>query len=287
MPDESFVSVIIPTWNRASTIGTAVASALNQTHSALEVLVCDDGSPDDSEGVVRAMTDPRVRWVPGAHGGQPAFPRNRGIAAAKGEWLAFLDDDDEWLPEKLARQLAAMRSSGRRASSTNAWRFVPGLGRQGALHERGDAVLGLEQLLADNRVIVSSAVIHRSLMADIEGFAEIKRLKSIEDYTLWLRVACLTEFDYLSEPHLIYRDDPKGSLRASDLDQWDQRMAVFTNLVGWCRRHPSEQTRRGLRMARKQLRIEKQRNPRRVARRAQVRRIGGRVLAALGLRRKR
>src|SRR5262249_7122187 len=105
MSHEPSVSVIIPTWNRAATVMAAVESALAQTHAPLEVLVCDDGSSDDSAQRVGALPDPRVRWLPGPRGGRPAIPRNRGIAAARGEWLAFLDSDDEWLPDKLERQL--------------------------------------------------------------------------------------------------------------------------------------------------------------------------------------
>ena len=254
---EPSVSVIIPTWNRAAAVVAAVASALNQTHAPLEVLVCDDGSTDDSEERIRRMSDPRVRWLPASRGGRPAIPRNRGIAAARGEWLAFLDSDDQWLPEKLARQLAALRASGRRASSTNASRLVPGLGPAGTLHDGGETVLGLAQLLADNRVVCSSAVIHKSLMAETEGFPEAAGLRALEDYALWLRVSCFTEFDYLPEPLVIYRDDPPNSVRAFDLDGRNQRFTVLSDFLAWCRRHPSGQTRRGYRAGRRMLRREK------------------------------
>src|SRR4051794_13419670 len=102
---ENSVSVIIPTWNRAATLGPAIQSVLNQTYPPREVLVCDDGSTDNSVDVVAQLDDQRIRWLPGGRGGRPAIPRNRGIGAATGEWLAFLDSDDEWLPDKLERQL--------------------------------------------------------------------------------------------------------------------------------------------------------------------------------------
>src|SRR5262249_41192076 len=81
-------------------------SALAQTHASLEVLVCDDGSSDDTEQRVRAMSDPRVRWLPGPRGGRPAIPRNRGIAAARGEWLRLPDTAAQWPPGKPGRQRA-------------------------------------------------------------------------------------------------------------------------------------------------------------------------------------
>ncbi len=92
------VSVIIPTWNAAATIKTAVLSALRQTYPPLEILVCEDGSTDNSKEIVESLNDARVRWLTGPHAGQPAIPRNRGIRKATGQWLAFLDSDDEWLP---------------------------------------------------------------------------------------------------------------------------------------------------------------------------------------------
>lgn len=283
---EPTVSVIIPTWNRRATIVAAVASALNQTQPPLEVLVCDNGSTDDSEALIRAMGDARVRWLTGPPGGRPAFPRNRGIAAAAGDWLAFLDSDDEWLPDKLASQLAAVRASGRRACSTNAWRFIPGTGRQGTMLDVPKAALDLATFLTGNRVICSSALVHKSLMAEAEGFPEAERLTALEDYALWLRVACFTAFDYLPQPHVLYRDDPPNSLRVQDIDPWSQRVAVLRDFLDWCRRHPSPQTRQGSRAGRRQMRIEKRREPRRLARRARIRRRVADVLAAIGLRRR-
>jgi glycosyltransferase involved in cell wall biosynthesis len=251
MSHEPSVSVIIPTWNRAATVVAAVASALAQTHAPLEVLVCDDGSGDDSERRIRALPDPRVRWLAGARGGRPAIPRNRGIAAARGEWLAFLDSDDEWLPDKLGRQLAAVRASGRRASSTNAWRVSPGADRREPMQSDADGVRTLTDLLHGNGVICSSALTHRSLLAVAEGFPEAAILKALEDYALWLRVACFTAFDHLAEPLVLYRDEPAASVRAEGLDAKAQQVEVVTDFLAWCRRHPAPDTRRALRVARR------------------------------------
>jgi glycosyltransferase involved in cell wall biosynthesis len=251
MSHKASVSVIIPTWNRAATVVAAVESALAQTHAPLEVLVCDDGSTDDSAQRIRAMSDPRVRWLPGPRGGRPAFPRNRGIAAARGEWLAFLDSDDEWLPVKLERQLASVRIRGRLASCTNAWRVFPGVDLRERMLSSPDGGVGLTDLLGGNGVICSSAFIHRSLLRDIEGFPEATILKALEDYALWLRVACFSEFDHLSEPLVLYRDEPVASVRADGLDARTQRVEVMADFIAWCRRHAGPHTREGLRVARR------------------------------------
>lgn len=120
------VSVIIPTWNRAAAVVEAVGDVLRQTETDLEVLVCDDGSTDDTRSRLAAIADPRLVWLDGPRSGCPAAPRNRGIGRARGEWIAFLDSDDRWLPTKLARQLEVARAAGVGAVSSNATRLRDG-----------------------------------------------------------------------------------------------------------------------------------------------------------------
>jgi teichuronic acid biosynthesis glycosyltransferase TuaG len=226
------ISVIIPTWNRAGTITKAVQSALSQTLPPLEVLVCDDCSTDDSAERVRALNDPRVKWLPGEHIGQ-AFTRNRGIAAAQGEWLAFLDSDDVWLPEKLERQMRQVEASGHLACCTDAWRIAPGRPER-RLYLGGESrVIDFGFLLKCNHVICSSALVHSCLFDTVEGFPN---LKAWEDYALWLRILCLTQFDYISLPLLEYTDDPVNSLRAEDRSECVERCMVIGDLIAWLRR---------------------------------------------------
>lgn len=99
------VSVIIPTWNSARYLAAAITSTLEQTHPVHEVLVVDDGSSDESAAIAESFGVP-VRVIRQPHGGQ-GRARNHGARLATGEWLAFLDADDLWLPGKLALQLAA------------------------------------------------------------------------------------------------------------------------------------------------------------------------------------
>jgi len=242
MADTPSVSVIIPTWNRAATVVPAIESALRQTHAPLEVLVCDDASTDDTEERVRKIADPRVRWLPGPRGGRPAIPRNRGITAACGEWLAFLDSDDEWLPDKLRAQMDATRSSGRLASCTNAWRVVSGARQPAPLLDSPPPVVDFRRMVRGNLVVCSSALVHRSVMPKVEGFPEAKLLTAIEDFALWLRVSTLTEFDCLPAPMVVYRDDPAASVRADGLDGHDQQVEILVDFLAWCRRHPSWRT---------------------------------------------
>ena len=227
------ISVIIPTWNSAATLETAILSALNQTHVPLEVLVCDDGSSDDSADRVKVIKDPRVRWISGNRGGRPAIPRNRGIKESKGEWLAFLDSDDEWLPQKLEKQLAQAAELNCMAVSTNAVRLVPVRGAVGNLLNWEQERVSFDDLLKVNQVVCSSAIVHRSIIGIVAGFPEALELRALEDWACWLRVATQTDFAYVKDPLVIYRDDPSSSLRRGGPDFWTQRKLVFGDFLKW------------------------------------------------------
>jgi glycosyltransferase involved in cell wall biosynthesis len=107
------ISVVVPTHNRSALLAQTLRSVLWQRGVDLEVLVVDDGSTDDTAAVVAALGDPRVRIVRNEVAQGVAAARNRGAEEARGEWVTFLDDDDLWAPDKLARQLAAAQETGR------------------------------------------------------------------------------------------------------------------------------------------------------------------------------
>lgn len=232
---------MIPTWNRAATLIAAIESVLAQTVMPLEILVCDDGSTDDSTARVTAIGDPRVRWLPGSRGGRPAIPRNRGIADASGDWLAFIDSDDTWEPRKLEHQLEALSRADARASCSDAWRLHADGSLGGRMGERpGASFFDLASLIDGNQIICSSAIVHRALFEIVEGFPEGRALKVGEDWALWLRVATLTSFVHVAEPLVFYRDDPDNSVRAGSADAWAQRIEVLKDFDAWCRRHRSK-----------------------------------------------
>ncbi len=106
-----FFSIIVPTYNRADMISATIDSCLQQTWHDFELLVIDDGSSDHTEAVVMAIDDHRIRYIKRDNGG-PAAARNTGIMAARGRYLAFLDSDDRFLPEKLAHYHDRIMTSG-------------------------------------------------------------------------------------------------------------------------------------------------------------------------------
>jgi glycosyltransferase involved in cell wall biosynthesis len=229
----SHVSVIIPTWNRCNTIQAAIESALNQTYPPYEILICDDGSSDETETIVNTINDSRIKWVAGSHSGLPAVARNRGIKISQGEWIALLDSDDKWLPQKLEKQLEMAQKTNCKAISTNAFRYIPKQGIVGNLISQKKHSLRFSDIFFNNWIVNSSAMIHKSLISVTQGFPEQLELKAIEDYSLWLRVTTQTDFAYISEPLVIYLDDPKNSIRSLGKGYYYERLVVLQNLLLW------------------------------------------------------
>ncbi len=230
----SSISVIIPTWNRATTIAAAINSALCQIYPVTEVLVCDDGSDDNTKQIVEEFikNDDRVKWIEGTRAGLPAVPRNRGIKASTGEWIAFLDSDDEWLPEKIQSQMQQLSAISCKASCTNAFRFISKTQNAGHYFKLKINEISFNQLLQTNYVICSSAIIHRSLISVVTEFPEDSTFKAIEDYSFWLKVATQTNFAYVSEPCIKYYDIPSNSIR-KDGDANSQKKIIFNDWIKW------------------------------------------------------
>jgi glycosyltransferase involved in cell wall biosynthesis len=242
------VSVVIPTWNRASTIGAAVRSVLSQTHPVHEILVCDDGSTDNTREILTGFEDSRIRLIEGPRAGRPAIPRNRGIREAKGEWLAFLDSDDEWMPNKLEMQFKDLERAGLKASCTNALRVVPGINKHTKYLNTFYRRFNLNVLLQTNFVICSSVLVQKELVEQAGGFPEEEALRAVEDYALWLRLCTLSDFVYHHEPLTLYTDDTNNSIRVG-ANELVQRENVMRSLYEWYGRQESTANQDAIRTA--------------------------------------
>jgi len=225
--------VVIPTYNRADTLERAVRSALLQSHPVHEVMVCDDGSTDDSAERMTAIGDTRVKWVTGPRAGRPSIPRNRGVAQATGDWIAFLDDDDAWLPAKLEAQLQSMAEESTQACCTNAERVLPDQHEGLPYFQAMKGPFTLAELLPVNPVICSSVLVKRDLLLRVGGFPEQAELRALEDYALWLRIAAFTDFSYCTDLLVRYTDAPDNSLRGAPMNIDIQRDAVLSDLRNW------------------------------------------------------
>lgn len=228
------VSVIIPTWNRVDMLSEAIMSVLNQTYGNLEVLVCDDGSTDNSEEFVKSIKDERIKWLPGSHSGLPSIPRNRGIRNAKGYWLAFLDSDDLWQPEKLELQLNSLHLNKTFAIVTNAIRQDRQEGKGGLLlNLESVSKLSFADLIIDNKVITSSCLIKKDLIKRIGYFPESKKLKAYEDYAYWLRLSSFIYFDIINKPLVLYFDSPSTSIRSLAGNHLITKIYVMIDFFVW------------------------------------------------------
>ena len=195
------VSVVMAARDAEATIGEAIESVLAQTHRDWELLVVDDGSTDRTAEIARRFGDERIRVLQPGRIGVLAQLRNLAIAEARGEWIALLDADDAWLPEKLERQLAVAGSAG--LVHTDAHRLVD-RSRERVTVERPPGP-PLDALVENNFVYSSSVLVRKALLDEHGAFDPDPTLFGSPDYELWLRLAPHTEFAYVDEPLLLYR----------------------------------------------------------------------------------
>jgi len=203
------VSVVIPTWNRSAELAEAIASVRAQSFDDWECIVADDGSPDDTAAIVDEVVkrDHRVRYLHQENQGAPGATRNFGVTAAKSDLIAFLDDDDLWLPGKLAAQVALMDAEPDVGLSfTRCQRFG---GDDGAWPDPPVSEQPtLEELIGGNIIPCSSVIVRRDVLERAGPFDT--QLRFGEDFELWLRIARIAPLRYLSDIHLRYRVHPGG-----------------------------------------------------------------------------
>lgn len=190
--DAPTVSVVIAAYNAEAFIQEALDSVLAQTYRDYEVIVVDDGSTDATAERVRRYGE-AVRLVQQANAGSAAA-RNRGIQEARGTYVAFLDADDLWLPEKLERQVGLHEAGGPRWSYTDAWHVDAATGaplsRWSDTHPAPEGDVA-PVLLCGNFITAATALVDRSVLTRIGGFPETLpgRASISEDWALWLRIA--------------------------------------------------------------------------------------------------
>jgi teichuronic acid biosynthesis glycosyltransferase TuaG len=203
------ISVVIPTYQRVESCRRAVSSALEQDLPALEVLVCDDGSTDGTQDALEswAREEPRLHYLRLPRNfGAPAAARNLGTQSARGDWVAFLDDDDRWLPSKLRIQGQAISSGHYDVVASDATR------------SSGGPYFGLDrskepdrdELLRHNPIITSTAVARREVLISAGGFRDSAvgmSITGVEDYAAWLNLAHRgARFVVLPDRLVVYED---------------------------------------------------------------------------------
>ena len=239
------VSVIIPTYNRSQQTIRAAYSVLAQSGVGeffdLEVIVVDDCSDEvDFSSLKEGLQDTKVRIIRSEkNSGGPAIPRNLGIEASKGNWLAFLDSDDMWREAKLISQLEALQNSGLRAcgsssisiNTSHLFKIFKRLVIKNSTLTRWHIFLG-------NALTTSSMLIESGVVNCSGKFPQNNKVNFYEDYAYWLRVMSFTDIALTPGQLVVY--DSSGDAKRS-LNVFDHRTALretFRDFDAWLRTNP-------------------------------------------------
>ncbi len=202
--DKPFFTVIIPTYNRATFLKEAIQSVLDQTYKSFELLIIDDHSTDNTKDIVMSFNDSRIKYLANSRTQGCAGARNTGIFKGIGEWVAFLDDDDIWRPDKLEKQykqiLTIDKTVGFLYAGYCVYDFEENIELATFLPDKKGWIQN--DLLYSNYVTgLPSVVIRRDIVLKVDGFDE--NFPALEDWELYVRIAGLTKFGILNE-RLVY-----------------------------------------------------------------------------------
>lgn len=190
------VSVVIPVYNRSVKLVRALDSVFAQRVGADEVIVVDDGSDIETEKLVGSQF-PRALYLSQPHSGV-SRARNYGVSQARSDWIAFLDSDDEWHPEKLAIQTVRIKQTGMLVSHTNEIWIRNGVRVNPHNKHKKSGGHIFSKCLHRCLISPSSVIVNKSFLERTGGFDEA--LPACEDYDLWLRIALETAIDYIEKP---------------------------------------------------------------------------------------
>lgn len=199
------ISVVIPTHNRADLLERAVKSVLNQTYQKFEIIIVSDGSTDNTDEVVEKLknNDKRIRYISYHPGKGGNVARNMGIEDANYENIAFLDDDDEWLPEKLEKQIDILKSDlgiGLVYTGVKSIYVNENITYESRPNESGDLS---ERIFLKNFIGTTSTVIVKKSLLLKAGLFNVE-LQALQDYDLWIRIVQHTNVGVITEPCVNY-----------------------------------------------------------------------------------
>lgn len=225
--DNELISVIMPAYNAEKTLGQAVKSVLDQTYPFFELIVINDCSLDRTASLAKqyALMDSRVRVLENGVNSGASRTRHKGVEAARGRWLAFLDSDDAWARDKLEKQIAVQKERQAKLVYTgSAFMNADGVPLNWILHV--PVQIGYRKLLRQNLISNSSVLILKDCYLRFEALGDGMH----EDFACWLRLLRSGETAYgIDEPLLIYRLSPSSKsgnkLRAAMMN-WNSYRAV-------------------------------------------------------------
>ena len=208
------ISVIIPCYNSSNTLSKCIESVLDQTVPVYEIIICDDGSNDNSFHIYQKFNMINIKWIDCGRNGGPAIPRNIGITKATGDWIAFLDSDDYWTKDKIEKQVYLIKQYNYNAICSNAFVLKScSLSDDLYIKKSISSILTFNNLLYENQIITSSVLIKKSLLKRNQLFPITKNLIVGEDYSLWLLISNYSNWFFDCSPLIFYSDFPKESIR--------------------------------------------------------------------------
>lgn len=209
------VSIITPSYNTARFIAETINCVLAQTYTNWEMIIVDDCSTDDTDAVVGGFADPRIRYLKNEKNSGAAVSRNRALREAKGKWIAFLDSDDLWEPEKLEKQIGFMERNGYHFSYTG-YREIDDNGVSLGTVWTGPKKIGKLKMYAFNYMGCLTVMYDREYV----GLIQIADLKKRNDYAMWVKAVQKCPAYLLDEVLAIYRVRGAGSIMDRSKGPW-------------------------------------------------------------------
>lgn len=199
MKSKPVVSVVIPTYNHAQFLRKAIDSVRRQTFTEWEMIVVNNYSEDDTEAVVASFSDPRIRLENFRNYGIIAASRNHGIALAHGDYIAFLDSDDEWYPEKLERCVAVLAKGNDLVCHGETW-LRNGVAFRKVSYGPAERAHYHSLLFERNCLSTSAVTVRKSCLDKVGDFSEDSAFAMVEDYELWLKLSSVEfRFAFIDE----------------------------------------------------------------------------------------
>ena len=197
---EDLVSIIMPSYNTGKFIKETINSVLNQTYNNWELIIVDDCSTDDTEEIVNAIKDNRIKFLKNSTNSGAAISRNKAIKEAKGKWIAFLDSDDLWKKEKIEKQIKFMKENNYDFSYTN----YTEIDEEG--NEKGIKVTGPEKITKIGMYNYCwPGCLTVMYNAEKIGLIQIEDIKKNNDYAMWLKICKKANCYLLDEELALYR----------------------------------------------------------------------------------
>jgi teichuronic acid biosynthesis len=216
---DELVSIIMPSYNTAEYIAETIQSVLSQTYKNWELIIVDDCSTDNTDAIVKPfLVDERIRYLKNEQNSGAALSRNRALREAKGRWIAFLDSDDLWMPEKLEKQISFMETNGYSFSYT-AYEEIDVHGNKTGVYVTGPKKITKAGMYNYCWPGCLTVMYNKKVV----GLIQIADIRKNNDYAMWLKVCRKANCYLLDEKLAMYRRGRAGSISTHSIKK----------LIGW------------------------------------------------------